>query len=379
MGGFGALDLAMHHQGEFCAAGGHSPALYTSGAESAAGAFDDAEDFAANDVIQTAVNDPGAFDGLPVWLDAGNVGPVRARRDGADFSPAGLRSRPHGQEQLAWWPQGGVLERSLAGLPQFLLQGPRPVLNPLHPTRSIRSRLIAPATLSGSGQPPAGRTLILKIRADKRLQLPVLAIAFLVTVCVALPSGAAALTLPPADPPPADPPASKANLSKVLKVARRELGKNVVERKGNNVPRYHGGKGKIAPYSIKAFWCVAFSTWVWAHAGITSYLGADLLWPSYDGTTVAVQVKDMSRWAKRTGRWSYRARPGYLVAYGKTHMGIVLRADRQGRAVKSIEGNKSDSVTKVDVPMELVSGYISPDRLTPSEVVSRTSVRADVD
>ncbi|MBK8293543.1 MAG: hypothetical protein IPK93_01755 [Solirubrobacterales bacterium] len=37
MGGFGALDLAMHHRGRFCAAGGHSPALFTSGGESAQG------------------------------------------------------------------------------------------------------------------------------------------------------------------------------------------------------------------------------------------------------------------------------------------------------------------------------------------------------
>ena len=75
MGGFGALDLAFHHKGSFCAAGGHSPALYTSGGESAPGAFDDAEDFAANDVIEAASTDPAAFDGLPVWLDAGKSDP----------------------------------------------------------------------------------------------------------------------------------------------------------------------------------------------------------------------------------------------------------------------------------------------------------------
>ena len=215
----------------------------------------------------------------------------------------------------------------------------------------------------------------MNIRADKRLQLPVVAIAFLVTACFALPAAAQALTLPPPEPEPG----GKADLSKVVTIARQEVRKNVVERKGNNIPRYHRGKGKVAPYSIKAFWCVAFSTWVWSKAGITSYLGTDLLWPSHDGTTVAVQVRDMSKWAKRTGRWSYRARPGYLIAYGKTHMGIVLKADRQGRAVRSIEGNKSDSVTKVDVPMELVSGYISPDRLTPGEVVSKRSPLADIE
>ena len=75
MGGFGALNLAMHNPGRFCAAGGHSPALFETGGESAAGAFDDAEDFAENDVIAAARNDPSAFDDLPVWLDAGSSDP----------------------------------------------------------------------------------------------------------------------------------------------------------------------------------------------------------------------------------------------------------------------------------------------------------------
>jgi S-formylglutathione hydrolase FrmB len=75
MGGFGALNLAAQHPGLFCAAGGHSPALFLSGGESAAGAFDDAEDFDRNDVISTAREDAGAFAGTPVWLDAGKRDP----------------------------------------------------------------------------------------------------------------------------------------------------------------------------------------------------------------------------------------------------------------------------------------------------------------
>lgn len=75
MGGFGALDLAMKNPGRFCAVGGHSPALFPSGAESAPGAFDDAEDFDENDVLATAAADPGAFSSQPVWLDAGRKDP----------------------------------------------------------------------------------------------------------------------------------------------------------------------------------------------------------------------------------------------------------------------------------------------------------------
>ena len=75
MGGFGALDLAMKNPGMFCAVGGHSPALFLSGGESAPGAFDDAEDFAENDVLATAAADPDAFSSQQVFLDAGRRDP----------------------------------------------------------------------------------------------------------------------------------------------------------------------------------------------------------------------------------------------------------------------------------------------------------------
>ncbi len=77
MGGFGALDLAMHSPGRFCAVGGHSPALWQSGAETASGAFDDAEDFARNDVIAGAASNPAPFTGQPIWLDAGTQDPFQ--------------------------------------------------------------------------------------------------------------------------------------------------------------------------------------------------------------------------------------------------------------------------------------------------------------
>ena len=54
MGGFGAFDLARAHPKRFCAVGGHSPAVWRSGGETAPGAFDDAADFARHDVIAGA-------------------------------------------------------------------------------------------------------------------------------------------------------------------------------------------------------------------------------------------------------------------------------------------------------------------------------------
>jgi poly(3-hydroxybutyrate) depolymerase len=75
MGGFGAYDLALHNPGRFCAAGGHSPALWLEAGATAPGAFDDAEDFESNDVIAAVRRDPSAFGAIPVWNDAGTEDP----------------------------------------------------------------------------------------------------------------------------------------------------------------------------------------------------------------------------------------------------------------------------------------------------------------
>ena len=75
MGGYGALHIASLRPREFCAVGGHSAALWLSGGSSAPGAFDDAEDFARNDIFTAARN--GAFTGLSVWMDGGTDDPFR--------------------------------------------------------------------------------------------------------------------------------------------------------------------------------------------------------------------------------------------------------------------------------------------------------------
>ena len=74
MGGYGALHLASIRPDEFCAVGGHSAAVWTSGGASAPGAFDDAEDYARNDIFAAAAK----LKGLPVWLDNGDRDPFLA-------------------------------------------------------------------------------------------------------------------------------------------------------------------------------------------------------------------------------------------------------------------------------------------------------------
>ena len=167
--------------------------------------------------------------------------------------------------------------------------------------------------------------------------------------------------------------------STILKTARTELAKNVRERKSDNIPRYDFGKGAVAPYSIRDQWCVAFGSWTWDQAGYDDYMGTRLLRTAFGGRIVAIQVTDLAKWAKKTGHWTLRATPGDMVAYGGAHVGVVTDVDRRGRAVKSIEGNKSDAVRTVVIDMSRVTGYISPSLVTAANRVARSSSLADVD
>lgn len=92
MGGFGAYDIARLDPGRFCAVGGHSPAIWTSAADAADGAFDNADDFADNDVIAMAASPEDPYAGLRLWLDAGTEDPFL---DGDGALEDALRAAGH--------------------------------------------------------------------------------------------------------------------------------------------------------------------------------------------------------------------------------------------------------------------------------------------
>lgn len=98
MGGYGALHLASVDPGRFCAVGGHSAALWTSGGVSAPGAFDDADDFAANDVF--AAIRAGRYDHLRVWVDGGASDPFRS----SDAAFVAALRRRHVAVSYHVWP-----------------------------------------------------------------------------------------------------------------------------------------------------------------------------------------------------------------------------------------------------------------------------------
>ena len=114
MGGYGAYEIARENPGHFCAVGGHSPAIWRTGGESAPGAFDDAQDFARHDLVGTARTKPGRFVGPRLWLDAGTRDPFQpgdrafagALKAGKVHITAHLRW-PGGHEHSYWqrhWP-----------------------------------------------------------------------------------------------------------------------------------------------------------------------------------------------------------------------------------------------------------------------------------
>jgi S-formylglutathione hydrolase FrmB len=120
MGGFGALDLAIQHPGRFCAAGGESAAMWRTGSETPAGAFDDAADFARNDVLAIARSRHRAFGRTRVWISVGRGDPFYAadaelastlRTQG---QPRRFYTGPGGHDHHTFWSQAPTAFRFYA-------------------------------------------------------------------------------------------------------------------------------------------------------------------------------------------------------------------------------------------------------------------------
>ena len=153
MGGFGAYDIALKNPGRFCAVGGHSPALWFDGAETAPGAFDDAADFERNDVVGAVQADPDAFGDTRVWNDYGRPKTLprlqrRLRRG------AGSRRRRLHRPLMARRPRRRLLGRPLARLPALLRQRPRPLR--LAPLDFVALRATRPRRAQRPGEPAGG-------------------------------------------------------------------------------------------------------------------------------------------------------------------------------------------------------------------------------
>jgi S-formylglutathione hydrolase FrmB len=115
MGGFGAYDLARLAPARFCAVGGHSAALWTSAADAAPGAFDNATDFARNDVIGFVRAHPTLYGHARVWLDGGDRDPFHtADQVLARVLGTRLHVWPGGHDSAYWNAHWGTYLRFYA-------------------------------------------------------------------------------------------------------------------------------------------------------------------------------------------------------------------------------------------------------------------------
>lgn len=91
MGGYGALELVRQSGEQQCGVAAIAPALWHSAGQTPSGAFDDAEDFEAHDVLGAVEADPTALHGTPVYLAVGEDDPFHGVT--ASFAKA-LREGP---------------------------------------------------------------------------------------------------------------------------------------------------------------------------------------------------------------------------------------------------------------------------------------------
>ena len=116
MGGFGAYDLARLDPGRFCAVGGHSAAIWPTftSPNVDSRAFDNARDFARNDVIAAATANPKLYGHAQLWLDVGAQDPYFIAADQQ------LANALHIHLHMARHARPRILERALERLPGLL-------------------------------------------------------------------------------------------------------------------------------------------------------------------------------------------------------------------------------------------------------------------
>jgi S-formylglutathione hydrolase FrmB len=106
MGGYGAYDLARLDPGRFCAVGGHSAAIWPTltSPNMDSPAFDNAGDFARNDVLAAAKANPELYGHAQLWLDVGAQDPyfISADRQLASILHIQLHMWP-GVHDFTYW------------------------------------------------------------------------------------------------------------------------------------------------------------------------------------------------------------------------------------------------------------------------------------
>jgi hypothetical protein len=135
---------------------------------------------------------------------------------------------------------------------------------------------------------------------------------------------------------------------KIVSYARAELAKGVRE-----VPDGSNGGARIRMYGLSttaryypAPWCAYFTSYIAKKAGV----------PIGPGGTGLGYVPYIRSWAQRTGRWTQKPRPGYLITFPQ-HVGVVETVSANG-TLTTIEGNSGNAVRRRYRRWKEASGYV---------------------
>ncbi len=147
---------------------------------------------------------------------------------------------------------------------------------------------------------------------------------------------------------------AQAGLGDVVRVANAEQAKVVVEKmdelfpgNGDNIPRYYGGSGAVAPYAVGSLpWNMTFASWVLQKAGYKSHLRGTPTMKIHSGGRAVAYAGSMTAAARKAGKIRQAPRPGYLAMYGNKYVEIVTKVNRSGRVTETIAGNTHDSVAR---------------------------------
>ncbi|WP_040834661.1 CHAP domain-containing protein [Nocardia brevicatena] len=154
----------------------------------------------------------------------------------------------------------------------------------------------------------------------------------------------------------------------IVGVAQNELGNDVIETNGDNVPIYRK-TGLPTEYNIKGLpWCAAFSTWVWDKAGYKVGWSNENYVPAIWSDAEALGLR----------RAVSQAQPGDMIIFDwehdgtPDHVGIVEAVDYNTGQIHTIEGNSSNRLQQRSYSMNAGSlfGVVTPPAETPAAQAS---------
>jgi hypothetical protein len=124
---------------------------------------------------------------------------------------------------------------------------------------------------------------------------------------------------------------------RIVEIAAREIGQTEIDG-SNDSARIAQYRSAVAGYhSEHERWCADFASWVAQQAGVP-------YGPTGGGFS---SVRDLTVWAQQTGRYLSAAatpRPGDLMLFGTSHVGIVSAVEPDG-TIATIEGNSGNAVS----------------------------------